>query len=93
MEMSKEFKALVAHYNRVKAGFSPSDRREFMDQIEREQRREILKQQEESKKKASARKGKATTSKRVGGGRSAGVGSALGRTPKSLLKNKLMPNT
>ena len=31
--------------------------------------------------------------RRVGGGRAAGVGSALGRTPKSLLKNKLMPNT
>jgi hypothetical protein len=28
-----------------------------------------------------------------GGGRVAGVGSALGRTPKSLLKNKLMPKT
>jgi len=28
-----------------------------------------------------------------GGGRAAGIGSALGRTPKSLLKNKLMPKT
>jgi len=28
-----------------------------------------------------------------GGGRVAGIGSALGRTPKSLLKNKLMPKT
>lgn len=28
-----------------------------------------------------------------GGGRAAGIGSALGRTPKSLLKNKLLPNT
>ena len=32
-------------------------------------------------------------SSKSGGGRAAGVGSALGRTPKSLLKNKLMPNT
>ena len=31
--------------------------------------------------------------RKVGGGRSAGIGSALGRTPRSLLKNKLMPNT
>lgn len=31
--------------------------------------------------------------RRGGGGRAAGVGSALGRTPKSLLKNKLMPKT
>ena len=30
---------------------------------------------------------------RTGGGRAAGIGSALGRTPKSLLKSKLMPNT
>ena len=36
---------------------------------------------------------KSTSSKSSGGGRAAGVGSALGRTPKSLLKNKLMPNT
>lgn len=28
-----------------------------------------------------------------GGGRVAGIGSAIGRNPKSLLKNKLMPNT
>ena len=28
-----------------------------------------------------------------GGGRAAGIGSALGRTPKSLLKSKIMPNT
>ena len=47
-------------------------------------------------KKASSKK----TAKQIrsqqsssGGGRAAGVGSALGRTPKSLLKNKLMPNT
>ena len=32
-------------------------------------------------------------SSKSGGGRAAGIGSALGRTPKSLLKNKLMPNT
>jgi len=37
--------------------------------------------------------GKGKKPRRVGGGRAAGVGSALGRTPKSLLKNKLMPNT
>lgn len=36
---------------------------------------------------------KSTPSKSAGGGRSAGIGSALGRTPKSLLKNKLMPKT
>ena len=30
---------------------------------------------------------------RSGGGRAAGISSALGRTPKSLLKNKLMPKT
>jgi len=29
----------------------------------------------------------------VGGGRAAGISSALGRTPRSLLKNKLMPKT
>lgn len=39
-----------------------------------------------SDKKASSKSG-------GGGGRAAGIGSALGRTPKSLLKNKLMPNT
>ena len=32
-------------------------------------------------------------SSKSGGGRAAGIGSALGRTPKSLLKNKLMPKT
>ena len=37
--------------------------------------------------------GKGKKPRRVGGGRAAGVGSALGRTPKSLLKNKLMPKT
>ena len=37
--------------------------------------------------------GKGKKPRKVGGGRAAGVGSALGRTPKSLLKNKLMPKT
>ena len=37
--------------------------------------------------------GKGKKPRKVGGGRAAGIGSALGRTPKSLLKNKLMPNT
>ena len=32
-------------------------------------------------------------SSKSGGGRAAGIGSAMGRTPKSLLKSKIMPNT
>ena len=37
--------------------------------------------------------GKGKKPRRGGGGRAAGIGSAMGRTPKSLLKSKLMPNT
>ena len=86
MEMSKDFKALVAHYNRVKGGFSPSDRREFMDHIEREQRREVI---EHQKKEKAA---KATRS--VGGGRAAAaIDSKRGGVSKSLLSKKIIPYT
>ena len=86
MEMSKEFKALVSHYNRVKSGWNPSERREFMAHIEREQRREII---EHQKKEKAA---KATRS--VGGGRAAAaIDSRRGGVAKSLMTRKLMPKT
>ena len=44
-------------------------------------------------KLTAATPSKSTPSKSSGGGRAAGIGSALGRTPKSLLKSKIMPNT
>ena len=59
----------------------------------RTEKREVISSAAEADMERDDRKSKALRGRRGGGGRAAGIGSALGRTPKSLLRNKLMPTT